>query len=143
MNPFVNPKKRSILLPSGCKDLADVLRLQTRETGDPICVFIREMLLQAEGVGATEILIDAPMIHDGECTIRQRIKGTFYHVSTVPAGFRSSVLAEFLRLAGLPVAQFPARGVATLQLKRRQLKWHILIESEKAECHLAPFNEVT
>ena len=26
MNPFVNPHKRSVLLPSGCKDLIDVLR---------------------------------------------------------------------------------------------------------------------
>lgn len=25
MNPFVNPKKRSVQLPKGCKDLADVL----------------------------------------------------------------------------------------------------------------------
>jgi hypothetical protein len=26
MNPFVDPKKRSISLPGGCKDLADVLK---------------------------------------------------------------------------------------------------------------------
>ena len=26
MNPFVNPKKRDIALPKGCKDLSDVLR---------------------------------------------------------------------------------------------------------------------
>ena len=26
MNPFVNPNKRDVLLPSGCKDLMDVLR---------------------------------------------------------------------------------------------------------------------
>ena len=26
MNPFVNPKKRSVQLPKGCKDLVDVLR---------------------------------------------------------------------------------------------------------------------
>jgi len=31
MNPFVNPKKRDILLPSGCKDLMDVLQLSKRE----------------------------------------------------------------------------------------------------------------
>ena len=141
MNPFVNPKKRSILLPSGCKELADVLRLPARETGDPVQIFIREMLLQAEGVRGTEILIDAPMLHDGESTITQRIDGTFYHVSTIPAGFRSSILAELLRMAGLPAAQFPARGVATLHLKRRQLKWHIVVESADAECHLAPFTE--
>jgi hypothetical protein len=141
VNPFVNPKKRSILLPSGCKDLADLLRLPARETGDPVPIFIREMLLRAEGVGATEILIDALMLHDGESTIAQRIDGTFYHVSTIPAGFRSNILAELLRMAGLPAAQFPSRGVATLQLKHRQLKWHIVVESAGGACHLAPFNE--
>ena len=30
MNAFVNPKKRSITLPSGCKDLADVLPSSAR-----------------------------------------------------------------------------------------------------------------
>jgi type II secretory ATPase GspE/PulE/Tfp pilus assembly ATPase PilB-like protein len=141
MNPFVNPKKRSILLPTGCKDLADLLRLPARETGEPVPTFIREMLLQAEGVGATEILIAALMVHNGESTITQRIDGTFYHVSTIPAGFRSGILAALLRMAGLPAAQFPARGVSTLRLKHRQLKWHILVESAEGECHLAPFNE--
>ena len=141
MNPFVNPKKRSILLPNGCKDLADVLRLQSSDTGDHVCIFIRVMMLQAEGVRATEILIDAPMIHDGESTITQRIDDTFCHVSTIPAGIRSKILAELLRMAGLPADQFPARGVATLRLKHRQLRWHILVESAGAECHLAPFIE--
>ncbi len=93
MNPFVNPKKRGVLLPSGCKDLADVLRLPARDKGDPVEIFIREMLLRAEDVQATEILIGAPMINDGESSIAQRISGTFYHVSTVPARFRSSIVS--------------------------------------------------
>jgi hypothetical protein len=141
MNPFVNPKKRSVLLPSGCKDLADVLRLPARETGDPVQIFIREMLLQAEGVQATEVLIGASMVHDGESTITQRINGTFYHVSTVPAGFRSGIVAQLLRMAGLPEASFPVHGVASLQLKRRQLKWTIQIESAEADCQLTPTDE--
>ena len=87
MNPFVNPMKRSILLPGGCKDLADVLRLPARETGDPVEIFTREMLLQAEGVEATEILIGAPMIHDGECTITQRIEGPFTTFRPSPLAF--------------------------------------------------------
>jgi hypothetical protein len=141
MNPFVNPKNRSILLPNGCKDLADVLRLPARETDNPVQIFIREMLLQPEGVEATEILIAAPMIHDGECTITQRIDGTFYHVSTVPAGFRSSILAHLLRMAGLPEASFPVHGVVTLQLKRRQLKWKLQIDTPDADCQITPIHE--
>ena len=141
MNPFVNLKKRSILLPNGCKDLADVLGLPARETGDPVQIFIREMLLQAEGVGATEILIGPPVVHDGECTITQKITGSFYHVSTIPAGFRSGIVAELLRMSGLPQSRFPARGVAILKLKRRQVKWRLQIETAESECQLTPFNE--
>jgi hypothetical protein len=138
MNPFVNPKKRSILLPSGCKDLADILRLPAHETGDPVKIFIREMLLQAQGVEATEILIGAPVVHDGECTVTQRITGRFYHVSAVPAGFRSGIVAELLRMSALPQSHFPADGVAILQLKRRQVKWNIQIETAEGECQLTP-----
>jgi len=141
MNPFVNPKKRSILLPSGCEDLADVLRLPARETGDPVQIFIREMLLQAEGVGATEILIGAPVVHDGECSITQRIAGRFYHVSTIPAGFRSGIVGELLRMSALPQSPFPARGVAILKMKRRQVKWALQIEAAEGECQLTPFYE--
>jgi type II secretory ATPase GspE/PulE/Tfp pilus assembly ATPase PilB-like protein len=141
MNPFVNPKKRSILLPSGCKDLADVLRLPARQTGDPIKLFIRELLLQAEEVGATEILISAPEVHEGECPITQRIAGRFYHVSTTPAGFRSGIVAELLRMSALPDSHFPARGLAILKLKRRQVKWHLRLETAEGECQLTPFEE--
>jgi type II secretory ATPase GspE/PulE/Tfp pilus assembly ATPase PilB-like protein len=138
MNPFVNSKKRSILLPGGCKDLADVLRLPERETGDPVQIFIREMLLRAEGVEATEILIDGPKIKEGECIITQRINSVMYHVSTIPGGFRAGIIAELLRMAGLPETTFPAHGVATLQLKRRQVKWKLQIESQDADCQLTP-----
>ncbi len=141
MNPFVNPRKRSVLLPSGCKDLADVLRLRARETGDPAEIFVREMLLQAEDVGATEILIGAPVVHDGECTITQRITGRFYHVSAIPGGFRSGIVAELLRMSGLPRSHFPTQGVAILQLKRRRLRWKVQIETAEGECQVTPFDE--
>lgn len=141
MNPFVNLKKRSVLLSGGCKNLADVLQLPARETGDPVQIFIRVMLLQAEGVDASEILIPGPMINDGECTITQCIKGTVYHVSTIPADFRAGILSQLLRIAGFPETSFPAHGVATLQLKRRQVKWKIRIESADADCQLTPFHD--
>ena len=141
MDPFVNPNKRSILLPSGCKDLGDVLRLAAPKTGDPVQTFIRLVLLRAEGVGATEVLISAPMVHDGECSVTQRIRGTLHHDSTFPAGFRSRVVAELLRMAALPEGHFPTEGLVCVQLKRRRLKWKIEIESEGADCVLTPANE--
>ena len=36
MNPFINPKKRGVSLPKGCKDLADVLlRLRNESPKGP------------------------------------------------------------------------------------------------------------
>jgi len=38
MNPFVNPKKRGVQLPEGCKDLVDVLRIKKCEYCDDAAV---------------------------------------------------------------------------------------------------------
>jgi hypothetical protein len=129
-------KKRDYLLPEGCKDLVDVLRLPTSESADFFHAFAQEILTKA--TNATEILITAPILGDGESFIMQRINGTFYPVGTVHAHFRSSILARFLTMANLPEATFPAHGVVTLRLKQRQLKWNLQFESETAECRLTP-----
>jgi hypothetical protein len=141
MNSFVNLKKRSILLPSGCKDLADFLRLPASAAGDYVHVFIYELFLEAEGAHASEIVIAAPILGDGECFIMQRVNGTFQSVSTIIAAFRAGILERLLRMADIPAATFPARGVATLQLKHRQLKWNLHIESAGGDCRLTPCDE--
>jgi type II secretory ATPase GspE/PulE/Tfp pilus assembly ATPase PilB-like protein len=144
MDSFVNLRESGFLLPAGCKDLVDVLRLRAaraRETPDPVETFVREMLLRGEAVGATEILIDAPMIHDGDCRIAQRINGTLHHVSTIRAGLRGDVVAKLLRMTGLAEPSFPVHGAVVLQLKRRQLKWKLEMESPAAICQLAPLDE--
>jgi len=131
-------KKRDYLLPQGCKDLIDVLRLPAGETGDSVLSFIRGMLLQAEGANATEILLAPPILGDGYCFIMQRINRHLCPVANVLADFRSSILARLLQMADLSEATFPVRGVATLQLKERQLRWNLHIESPGAECQLTP-----
>jgi type II secretory ATPase GspE/PulE/Tfp pilus assembly ATPase PilB-like protein len=144
MDPFINLRGSGFLLPAGCKDLVDVLRLRAaraRETRDPVETFVRELLLRAEAVGATEILIDAPMIHDGDCSITQRIHGTLHHVSTIRAGFRGDVVAKLLRMTGLTEPNFPVHAAVVPQLKRRHLKWKLGIESPDAICQLAPLDE--
>jgi type II secretory ATPase GspE/PulE/Tfp pilus assembly ATPase PilB-like protein len=141
MNPFLTPKKRGISWPSGCKDLADVLRLPVPQSGDPVQTFIRMVLLRAESVRASEVIIGAAMVHDGECSVTQRIAYELHHVSTIPADFRSSMVTELLRMADLSDVHFPAHGLATLQLKRRQLKWKLQIESAEADCQLTPFDQ--
>lgn len=57
MNPFVNPKKRSISLPAGCKDLADMLGRPQLAAKNPIRRFITLVLMQAEADRATELVV--------------------------------------------------------------------------------------
>ena len=136
MNPFVNPNKRSINLPSGCKDLGDVLKLQRGEAENPILTFVRLMLLQAENMRASQVIIGPVMVPDGECIVNLRVKGALSFFSNIPADFRSGIVAVLLGLAKLPQNQFPADGVVRLELKRRELRWRIEIEKADAECVL-------
>ena len=138
MNPFINPKKRSILLPKGCKDLMDVLRRTARLQGDPVQTFIRAVLLRAEDRRATELIIGASLIHDGDCSVTEKIGGTWHHVSDLSSDFRTRVVAELIRMAALPADQFPFEGQVCVQLKRRQLKWGIEIAEPDAGCVLTP-----
>jgi hypothetical protein len=142
MNPFVNPKKRGILLPSGCKDLADVLRLPTPKSGDPIRAFLRMVLLRAEERRATAVVIGVAPVHDADCAVTEKIGGTWYHVSDIPSGFRSRLVADLLRTATLPEGQFPCEGLLCLQLKKRQLKWKVQMETPDGECILSRFAEM-
>ena len=136
-----NYKKRDYLLPEGCKDLADVLRLQAGATDDSVQRFIRDMVLQADRANAAEILITAPILGDGDCFIMQRIKDTFLPVATVYAAFRAGLVAQLLRTAVLSETIFPAQGVATYQFGERQSKWYLHIESAGAEFRLIPYRD--
>jgi len=57
MNPFVNPNKRSISLPTACMDLADVLGRSQLASKNPIKRFIISVLMQAQQECATELII--------------------------------------------------------------------------------------
>src|ERR1041385_2215281 len=96
MNPFVNLKKRGVSLPSGCKDLIDVLHRPKRRGEDPARIFIRLMLMQAHDHRATELLIGSALAPDS--TITEKVGGTSYHLSALPSVFRSSVPEELGRI---------------------------------------------
>ena len=85
MNPFVNLKKRGVSLPSGCKDLIDVLHRPKRRGEDPARIFIRLMLMQAHAHQATELVIGSAL--EPESTITEKAAGTSYHVSALPSEF--------------------------------------------------------
>ena len=138
MNPFVNPKKRGISLPGGCKDLIDVLHRPKRQGEDPARIFIRLMLMQAYDHRATELLIGSALAP--ESTITEKVGGTSYHVSALPSDFRSSVIDELGRMATLPVGPFPKEGEIFVLLETTQLRWKVRMNSPDAEIVLTPLD---
>jgi type II secretory ATPase GspE/PulE/Tfp pilus assembly ATPase PilB-like protein len=136
MNPFVNPKKRSISLPAGCKDLADVLGRPQLAAKSPIRRFINLVLMQAEQDCATELLIGvAP--EGGEGTpIKYKVAGCWYDVSPFPSDIRARVVRELGRMAGLRRGQFPQDGVVSVPLAKTRLLWRVRIASPTSECVL-------
>jgi len=138
MNPLVNLKRRSVSLPSGCKDLIDVLHRPKRRGEDPARIFIRLMLMQAHDHRATELLIGSALVP--ESTITEKVGGTSYHVSALPSEFRSSVLEELGRMAALPAGPFPKEGEIFVRLESTQLRWKVRMSSPSGEIVLTPLD---
>jgi hypothetical protein len=136
MNPFVNLKKRGVSLPSGCKDLIDVLDRPKRQGEDPSCIFIRLILMQAHDHRATELVIGSALAP--ESTITEKVGGTSFPVSSLPSDFRSSVIDELGRMAGLPAGPFPKEGEIFVRLETIQLRWKVQISSPDGEIVLTP-----
>jgi type II secretory ATPase GspE/PulE/Tfp pilus assembly ATPase PilB-like protein len=136
MNPFVNPKKRSFLLPDGCKDLANVLAHPKPPGKSPIRRFITLVLMLAQQDCATELIIGvAPA--DGEGTpIRYKVEGKWYDLSPFPSHIRQRVVNELGKMAGLAKDKFPQDGVLAVRLSGMQLVWRVRIAGPDAECIL-------
>ena len=135
MNPFVNPKKRGVSLPSGCKDLIDVL--QRRESGHDTAVrrFIHLVLFQAQQDNATELVIGVPSASE-DTQIRYKVADTWYDMSPFPSHVRPEVIAELARMARFPVGQFPNEGVLDVTFGDVQLRWTVGMTSADGECML-------
>jgi hypothetical protein len=128
MNPFVNPKKRSISLPHGCKDLTDVLQRPKRRGFDPIRSFVLLLLMEAHQT--TELIIGSAPDH-GDPLIKYKV-GDTWRESAFPSDIRSSVIAELQRMAGLPASQFPSEGGFSVRLETTRLKWRLRLTSPNA-----------
>src|ERR1043166_6302770 len=138
MNPFVNLKKRGVSLPSGCKDLIDVLHRPKRRGEDPARIFIRLMLMQAHDHRATELLIGSALAPDS--TITEKAGGTSYHLSPLPSDFRSSVTEELARMAALPAGPIPKEGEIFVRPETTQLRWKVRMSSPDGEILLTPLD---
>ena len=136
MNPFVNPEKRSISLPAGCKDLADVLGRSQRSSRNPIRRFITLILMQAEADLATEVVIGVVSEERKVTPVRYKVEGAWYDLSPFPSHIRDRVVSELGKMAGLRRGQFPQDGVLSLSLTETSILWRIRTASLKAECVL-------
>src|SRR5437016_10591132 len=110
MNPFVNPKSRSISLPNGCKDLVDILRPNFGKE-DGIVSFIRHVLFQAHRAGVRELVIGP--IEGGGTPIKYKLGDTLNQVSAFPARIHPGVVVHLARLAQMPEGPFPKEGLLT------------------------------
>jgi hypothetical protein len=140
VNPFVNPKKRSVLLPSGCKDLIDALKRSENRHGSAIRRFIHLFLLQAQQDQATELDIGAVPI-SGFPMIRYKVEGTWYDISTFPSHIRPDVIAELARMAKIPVGQFPMQGVLNVTFRGFRSRWIVAMASADESCMLVRFED--
>ena len=135
MNPFVNPKKRSVSLPSGCKDLIDVL--QRRESGHDSAVrrFIHLVLFQAQQDQATELVIGAAPT-SGDTPIRYKVGNAWYDVSPFPSHIRPDVISELVRMARFHTGRIPNEGVLDESFGDVRLRWTVAMTSADGDCKL-------
>jgi hypothetical protein len=134
MNPFVNPKKRSISLPKGCKDLMDVLEGPECKRDIAIERFVRLVLLQAQQDHATELVI-GPASGTG-IPIRYKVDATWYDMGPFPSYIRPGVVAELGRMAELPEGPFPKAGTLRLAFGKVQVRWTVRIKDTEDDCEL-------
>lgn len=135
MNPFVNPKKRSITLPNGCKDLADVFKRSEPKQKKQVNQFIRLLLFQAAQDRAAELVISVALPKGGT-PIRYKMEDGWHDLEPFPSHIRPAVISELARMVKFPAGQVSGEGVLDLGFGDRQPKWMVTITSANAECRL-------
>ena len=135
MNPFINPKKRGVTLPSGCKDLVDVLKRSEAKHDEAVRRFIHLLLLQAYQDQATELVIGKAS-PSGGTPIRYKVEETWHDLSPFPSHIRPAVMSELERMAHFQAGQFPDGGVLEVTFGEVRSRWIVMMTSTDEECML-------
>jgi len=135
MNQFVNPKKRSVSLPGGCKDLVDVLRRSERTQDKAVRRFIHVLLLQALRDNATDLVIGTNTTSE-VTPLRYKVEGTWYDMAPFPSNIRPDIVTELARMAKLVGEQFPSEGIVEVTFEGQRFKWVVSMANADAECVL-------
>ena len=134
MNPFVNPNKRSIALPKGCKDLIDVLQPPSQVEEDAIHRFILLLLFQAQQDCATELVI-GPATRKGT-PIMYKVEDAWHEMRPFPSRIRPAVVAELGRMAAFREGPFPKEGPLSGVFGSEVLRWKVRITEAEGDCVL-------
>jgi hypothetical protein len=133
MNPFVNPNKRGVNLPTGCKDLIDVLNLKESTNGETIRRFIRVVLFQVQQDNATELVI-GKSLPKGKTPIRYKVNGKWHEMAPFPSYIRASVISELGQMAKFAIGQTAGKGVLESRIGSSRSQWRIEIIDADGEC---------
>lgn len=136
MNPFINSKKRGVSLPSGCKDLLDVLQRPERGHDSAARRFIHLVLSMAQLDRATEIIIGAAT-PSGDTPMRYKVEETWYDLLPFPSHIRPHVIAELVRMARFHAGHIPGEGVLDESFDGVRLRWTVAMTSADEDCVLA------
>jgi hypothetical protein len=132
MNPFVNPKKRGITLPSGCKDLVDVLKRSESKQGGAVRRFIHLVLFQAQQDQATDLIVG--VASPAGTPIRYKVGDAWYDLSPFPSHIRADFVSEVVRMAKFPAGQIPGGGVLDISFGEVRLRWVVAMTRAEGEC---------
>jgi len=132
VNPFVNLNKRSVALPSGCKDLADVLKRSESKHDSAVRRFIHLVLLQAQQDQATALIFGVAK-HSAGVPIRYKVDGTWCDLEPFPYSIRADVVSGLARMAKLPEGHFPGHGVLDERYGDVRLTWAVNMTSADGE----------
>lgn len=133
MNPFVNPNKRSVILPEGCKNLVPVPKPQKNKEIKTIRRIIYSLLFQAQRDRASEMIIGVAMPY--ETPVRYNVEGT-WHDRPLLSEIRAAVVVELARMAGFPPGRFSGEGCFEVGYAGLRFNWTVKITSVEEECVL-------
>jgi len=146
MNPFINPNKRDVTLPAGCKDLIDVLGKPEPkpepETASRINAalrfamqiprVVRSMFFEAQRLGATKIVIG----RDITTPIRCRVQDKWQDMGPFSYCPRFGLIRKLAEMAKFPAGQIVGSGLLQVQFVSPDLSWILTITSAKGDCML-------
>jgi hypothetical protein len=154
MNPFVNPNKRDVSLPNGCKELIDVLQgSQTqlsKKTDSVVELFLHQSQLQVSQERKIRRFIELLLFHAQQeqatkliivtalpegTTIKYKM-GVWHEMTPFPSHVRRDVISELAQLAKFSAGQTIGEGVLDLIILKTRLRWKVFIATENGECKL-------